>query len=231
MSNTTTLVINQPTFLPWIGYFDLIHQADIFVILDTVQFSRQSWQQRNRVKTSQGATWLTIPIERNFGDLITEVKINYSTGWVSKQLKTLELNYKKTLFFEEIFPEVAKIYNANPKYLVDLNVEIIKFFVDYLGLNTKIVLAHDLPLKKIDKLSYILDICNFVHANRYLNGQAGVKLYNPDDFKRKNIELVFHNFQHPVYNQLHGDFIPYLSIFDVACNLGPETRSLLNAKT
>ena len=224
MNEGITLVINQPTFLPWLGYFDLINKADSFIALNTVQFSRQSWQQRNRIKTPNGVVWLTVPVQRSFGEKILDVKINYSTDWQYKHLKTIEQSYKKTPFFEKVFPMLEEIYNTSPKFLVDLNVLIIKEVCTYLNIKTALVCAHEIPIEKHEKVPYVLDLCDYMHTKTYLNGAAGKKLYDPKDFEERKINLVFHDYHHPVYNQLHGEFVPYLSIVDALCNCGSSVR-------
>ncbi len=119
------VAIHQPNFWPWIAYFYKILRCDTFVFLDNVQYTKNSFINRNKIKTSQGYIWLTVPVSFNFGQKILEVKINNNTDWRKKHLKTLELNYKKAIFFEEIYEIIKEVYYKEEwLYLIDLNIDL-----------------------------------------------------------------------------------------------------------
>src|SRR5579864_441684 len=133
------VAICQPTYLPWIGYFDLMDQVDTFVLLDTVQFEKQSWQQRNRIKTPTGLQWLTVPIafRGRFGQKICEVEIR-DGNFGRMHLRAIELNYSRGRFFRDFFPDISAILGSiGPgDRLVELNVRLLELFVKVLGIRT-----------------------------------------------------------------------------------------------
>ncbi len=224
------LVILQPLFLPWMGMFDMMGQADLFVILDNVQFSRQSWQQRNRIKTSQGVRWLSVPVVHRFGQKINEVKIDYGRDWVPDHLKTIYHNYKKAPHFDEIYNLVEGIYRRKTERLCDLSFDFIQSVKDYLKIPTRLMKASEVPLQNRGSKDYVLDLCRYFKSRVYLNGPAGKKLYDPKEFKDAGIDLIFHEYVHPVYPQLHGEFVPYLSVVDLLFNCGSLSYNSLRPK-
>ncbi|MEK7611524.1 MAG: WbqC family protein [Patescibacteria group bacterium] len=216
-----TLVILQPLFLPWLGMFDMMARSDLFVILNNVQFSRQSWQQRNRIKTPSGVKWLTVPVKHNFGTKIINVEIDYSTNWPEKHLKTISQSYRHTPFFGEIYNIVEKVYSEKPTYLIQLSIGLIKAVRGYLGISTPLEMASDVSIANHGGKSYVLDLCKYYGATTYLNGPAGKTLYSPEEFRQNGIKLIFHEYLHPIYPQLHGDFVSHLSVIDTLFNCGP----------
>src|SRR5438105_5642902 len=135
------VAISQPTYLPWLGYFDLIDQVDSFVLLDSVQFEKQSWQQRNRIKTPTGLQWLTVPVIFNgrFGQHIRDVEIREPDFW-RKHLRAIELNYRRTKYFDRYYPELSGLLSSQMSgaFLVELSGRIIQWFCEILGIQTKI---------------------------------------------------------------------------------------------
>src|SRR5690242_14000816 len=129
------IAISQPTYLPWLGYFDLIDQVDLFVFLDNVQFEKQSWQQRNRIKTPTGLQWLTVPVafRGKFGQLIKEVEIR-DPEFCKNHLRAIELNYRRTPFFDSYFPELKEHFASitSRSLLADLNIRLIEWIVNIL---------------------------------------------------------------------------------------------------
>ena len=223
-----TVTIIQPLFIPWLGYFDMMARSDVFVILDTVQFSKQSWQQRNRIKTPKGLMWLTIPIKHNFGDQLLNIKIDYRDVWMKKHLGAFHAHYKKAPHFKEIYVFMEKFYHQKPELISDFTSSLIKGIAKYLGIKTRIIHSKDLPVKRIDAQSYLIDICQHLGANNYLNGPTGKKLYSPEVFRKHGINLTFYEYHHPVYPQLHGDFISHVSIVDLLFNCGPKSRNIIS---
>src|SRR5205823_3408897 len=141
------IAISQPTYLPWLGYFDLIDQVDAFVLLDSVQFEKQSWQQRNRIKTPTGLQWLTVPVvfRGRLGQRIMEVIIR-DPEFPRKHLRAIELNYRRAPFFDRYFPELARILEQHPSgsHLADLNLEIIRWVCAALGIQTTLIRSSEL---------------------------------------------------------------------------------------
>lgn len=225
-----TLVILQPLFLPWLGMFDMMVQSDLFIILNNVQFSRQSWQQRNRIKTDSGVRWLTVPVKHNFGVKIKDVEIDYSSNWIAKHLKTIYQSYCRSLFFTEVYETIEKAYLKKPKYLCQLTINLINTIRDYLGIKTLLAVADEVPVENRGGKDYVLDLCRYFGAKVYLNGPLGKTLYSSDEFGRYGIKLIFHEYAHPIYDQLHGDFVSHLSVIDALFNCGHGSIKLISEK-
>lgn len=224
-----TVVILQPGYLPWLGFFDLLRKADIFVIYDDVQYTKRDWRSRNRIKTPNGPLWLSVPvITRNkYYQLIKEAEINNETNWRHDHLKSLKLNYGKSDFFSLVYPFFEKGYSNEWKYLLDADMYFIREIGSFLGIDTnKIVMASSLGAdgKKSERL---LNICLNFNTKLYITGNAAEDYIDIPLFNRHNIEVQFHNYNHPVYAQLFGDFVPYLSAADLLFNCGPESMSII----
>jgi len=141
--------IHQPQYLPWLGYFDKIDRSDTFVFLDNVQFKKNEWQNRNKIKTAEGWQWLTVPVLHNFGQMIHEVKINNTVQWKRKHLGALFTNYSKTPFLSDYFEFFKSTFAAEWEFLADFNIHVIMFITEALGLSGKqFVKASELKLRK-----------------------------------------------------------------------------------
>jgi hypothetical protein len=217
------VAIAQPTYLPWLGYFDLIDQVDAFVILDHVQFEKQSWQQRNRIKTPQGLQWLTVPVivRGRFGQSIREVEIRDSEFW-RKHLRSVEVNYHRAAFFEEYFHDFAERQErCERSHLLELNVQFIEWFMSILEIRTSLFFSSELnaPGKRTQLLA---NICSCLGATTYVSpiGSAAYLLQEIDLLERRSIEVRFHNYQHPEYRQMFPPFVPCASILDLVFNEG-----------
>ncbi|MFV1952008.1 MAG: WbqC family protein [Nitrospinota bacterium] len=220
------ITVHQPQYLPWAGYFDKIDQSDVFVILDNVQFKKNEWQNRNRIKTSQAWQWITVPILHSFPEEIRRIRIDNKTEWGRKHLNTLITNYSKTKFFKDYITFFEDIYNREWDYLVDLNMEIIYYLINVLGLKKEIILSSSLQLSK-EPTGRLIDICKSIGEDTYLSGQGGQDYMNMDRFREEGIKVIFQNFKLPSYNQLFGDFVPYLSIIDLLFNHGEESIDII----
>ena len=146
MSRNKIIVIHQPDFIPWIGFFDRLIKSDIFVVLDNVQYIRRGWHHRDKIKTVSGSTWLTVPVKKKgrYEQSINEVEIDYSQNWRSKHLNTLHHNYGQAKYFSSIFPKIEVVYSKNHPLLIDLNIALIKLINDLLNIHVKMVLSSSL---------------------------------------------------------------------------------------
>ena len=163
--------IHQPQYLPWLGYFHKILSSDVFILLDNVQFKKNDWQNRNKIKTPQGGQWLTVPVLHDFGQKITEVRINNKMSWRSGHLKSLQMNYAKAPFFKEYVPHFEEILGKEWEFLSELNIAVIRKCVELLGIGTKIVLASDYQATE-ESTQRLADLCKaltsaFVYDGRY----------------------------------------------------------------
>lgn len=230
------IAISQPTYLPWIGYLDLIDQVDTFVFLDNVQFEKQSWQQRNRIKTPTGLHWLTVPVvfRGRFGQLINEVEIRDSEFWRS-HLRAIELNYRRATFFDDYFEELSSRMETTAKPLsaaliADLDIRLIEWFMDKLGIQTRLLLSSQLeqPGRRTELLA---NICDSLGADQYVSpvGSAAYLLEEMDVLLDKEIDVVFQHYQHPQYRQLFSPFCPYASILDLIFNEGDRALEILRS--
>ena len=220
------IAIHQPQYLPWLGYLYKIDKADVFVILDNVQFKKNEWQNRNRIKTSQGCQWITVPVLYRFPEKISEVRVNNKENWGRKHLQALITNYSKSPCYDNYISFFENIFSNSWERLVDINVEIIKFLITTLDLKTRLVMASDLELRE-GPTERLIDICKTLNGNKYMAGQDGNKYMNLELFDKEGIEVIFQDFKHPEYNQLFGDFEPYMSAIDLLFNCGDNSLEIL----
>lgn len=223
-----TIGILQPGYLPWIGFFEQISRSDIFVIYDDVQYDKGGWRNRNRIKTATGAQWLTVPVllNKKSAPLINEVLINNTVNWQDKHIRSITQNYSKSLYFGEYSDALFSIINSSKKLLIDLDMELIRWFIRLLDIDTIITLSSDLNIEGL-RSERLIRIINSLGGTRFYEGAAGKNYINTDDFKSVGIDLHFQNFVHKIYSQQHGEFISHLSIIDLLFNCGAEGFSIL----
>lgn len=216
-----TVVILQSNYIPWKGYFDLIHDADEFIFLDDVQFTKQDWRTRNKVKTAHGAHWLTVPVGSDSDRLICEVEIK-EHAWQVKHYKTIISNYSKCPFFNRYEQLLKNIYlETQWLNLSALNQTLIKFLSKDLGINTvfKDSREYGAEGKRGDR---ILDLLTKSGGTRYISGPAAKDYIDPRSFESAGIELVWKNYTgYPEYPQRFKVFEHGVSIFDLLFNVGP----------
>jgi hypothetical protein len=223
------LTAHQPVYLPWLGLFHKIALADKFCFFDDVQYQPKDWNNRNKVKFNNGtANWLTVPVLRkSYLDLsYLEIKINNSIPWQRKQWRSIELNYSKASYFNLYAKELRKFYEVNWEYLCDLNYEMLLFFLDVLNISIPIVRMKEYSFRG-EKGDFVIDMCLQLGADIYIFGEQGKNYADVEAFKTAGVFPVFQKYQHPVYHQLHGDFISHLSIVDLLFNCGQESLEIL----
>lgn len=220
--------IHQPQYLPWLGYFDKIDRADVFVILDNVQYKKNEWQNRNRIKTADGWQWITAPVLYNFPERINQVRINNRINWRRKHFKSLVTNYGKAPFFAKYKQTFEDVFSKDWEYLSKINIHLIKYLIETLRIKTKILIAsesgYDLAEESTERL---IDICKLLKSSRYLSGKDGIKYLNVERFRNEGIEVMFQDFHSPVYDQLYGPFVPNLSIIDLLFNYGKNSMEII----
>jgi hypothetical protein len=220
------VTIHQPQYLPWLGYFDKIDQADCFVILDTVQFTKHGWQNRNRIKTVAGPKWVTVPVHRRFPETIANVTIDNGVSWARKHLQALISSYQGSPFFAPHRPFFEGLYAARWHRLLDLNLEALRYLAQALGMTTRVLRASSLRASgtATDRL---VSICQAVGADTYLAGTGGSGYVEVSRFEAAGIRVCFQDFACPTYAQRFGGFVPDLSVVDLLFNCGPESLPLL----
>ena len=222
-SSVVIAAIHQPQYLPWIGYFDKMLKADTFCYLDNVQYKKNEWQNRNRIKSSQGWQWLTVPVAYRFPQKINEVRVNNATDWARKHLQALVTNYGKAPFFSEYIDFFKDAFGRGWDSLSDLNLHLTEYFRQKLGLGEKpSVLASTLRLSD-DPTGRLIDVCRALGADTYLAGRDGTKYMDLDRFRAENLRVIIQDFHHPRYPQRFGEFVPNLSIVDLLFNCGPQS--------
>lgn len=221
--------IHQPNYIPWLGFFSKIIRSDVYVVFDDVQFPRgKDYANRNQIKTNNGKLWLTVPVIGK-SDLKpwNTIEIN-NNGWVDKHLSNIESFYKKAPYFNSYFPEIKEILSKNHSLLIDLNIDLIKFFLHCLESDTQIVFSSQFKTEKtgLDKILLILKELN---TTEYISGEGeGSRRYIDENiFKQNNIKLTWQQYNHPIYNQQFSDFVPYLSIIDLLFNEGPNSKHII----
>ncbi len=221
------VAVHQPQYLPWLGYFDKMAKVDIFCYLDTVQYKKNEWQNRNRVKTAQGWQWLTVPVSYRFPQKINQVGINRTTAWGKKHLQTITTNYSRASYFNRYMEMFRPIILSDQEKLSVLNINLAEKLRLALGIETRTVVASELPVMREDPTDRLIDICRHFGADTYLAGQGGANYMDITRFKESRIRVLFQKYEHPVYPQLFGDFVSHLSVIDLLLNCGPEGAALI----
>jgi hypothetical protein len=225
------VAISQPTFLPWLGYFNLIAMADIFVLLDTVQFEKQSWQSRNRVRTTQGEIqWLSVPVsDQPLSTPIRDIRIAPNPlGWRRKQVKTIEQHLRRAPFLKEAESLYQTILDESAAHilLAEMNIDFIKSVTHALGLGTQLIRCSELPVSGA-RADLLLDVCRHFGAVTYLSN-AGSSVYleaSRKEFAAAGVKIVYQQWLHPEYTQTGAGFVSHLSCIDALACMGIDAAS------
>ena len=221
--------IQQAEHLPWIGFFNKMATVDGFVLLDHVQFKKNYFENRNRIKTANGVVWLTVPVRQNgrFGQSLMEVEISDDPKWKKKYLKTVEQEYGKSPFWGDVYDLIWPVFEKDYRLLIDLNLNLINSFVAYLKIGTPKVQSSSLNVGEERKGGLVLKICQLMSADSYLSGPDGRNYLDLASFEKNGIQMAYHDFEHPVYPQMHGDFVSHLSVLDLIANCGQESQRIV----
>jgi hypothetical protein len=213
-----TVSIHQPNYLPYLGFFDKMRKSDIFVIYDDSQFNSRDFHHRNKIRTSEGWKWLTIPVVEEKTS-ISNIKIKKINNWENKHFTAIRANYLKSKYFSEYSEAFEKIYSDKYEYLIDFNLRVIQFIKECFEIKTKIVYSSEFLLnsKSTEKLIDIVKACG---GDTYLSGSGGHNYINESLFEQADIKLEFQEFEHPVYSQRYPGFVPNLSAIDFLFNEG-----------
>ncbi|MBN4049069.1 WbqC family protein [archaeon AH-315-M20] len=224
---TKKAAIHQVNYHPWLGFFNKISQVDCFVLLDTVDYSKNNIINRNKIKVTNGTTYLTIPIEHEFfRKPLLEVLLPKKSDWAKKHWKTIELSYSKADFFDSYNDFFRDVYKNLPEKLVELNENIIRFLLKEFKIDAEIIKASELDIDpELKKTDLLLEILRKVNATSYLSGSGGKGYLEEGKFA--DIKLEYMNFKHPVYKQLHGDFIEGLAAIDLLFNEGNSSEKFV----
>ena len=223
--------ISQPAYLPWLGYFDRLRRSDVAVVLDHVQLERRGFTHRNKILNQGKAMWLSIPLNKkgNYEAAINEITINNTEKWQRKHWQTLSQCYKKAPFFKEFKDQLSWFYEQEWSLLNELLKAMTPFWMEYLGLETPLVFSSEMKTKQV-KSDLILEICQSLNATQYLSGPFGREYLDQKSFEAEGIEIIYHDYDHPVYEQLSESFEPYLSVIDLVANHGKEGLQKLSGE-
>lgn len=221
----TSVFIHQPEYFPWTHFFEKLYKSDIVVLLDSVQYSRRSFQNRNIVFSETGSKWITVPIIKSPRETkINDIKINNKIEWQELHRDILTKLYSDNIYFDEINNLFKKVFENKWENLSDLNIYIIKKIIKYFNLNKKIFLSSELKLKN-KKSDLILEICNFFKVNEYVTGLGSKSYLDQKRFIENNINIIYLEPKNNFYNQYnYKNFVPNLSILDYLYNNGNKTQ-------
>lgn len=214
------IAILQSNYIPWKGYFDIINKSDIFVIYDEVQYTKNDWRNRNKIKTPNGLQWLTIPVKQKYLDQkIHETEV-VDQIWRKKHLNAIRLNYSKAPFFKEVVSFIEELYSTEYVLLSDINKNFIQNICNKLEIKTQIIDSKMLNLQG-DKNTKLINACKILNGDIYISGPAAKEYINEDLFKSHDIEIEWMKYNH--YNEYPQQYLPFehgVSIIDMIFNLG-----------
>ena len=227
------LAIHQPEHLPWLGFFDKVFQADTFVILDSVQYRKNYYQNRNKICGRNGVIWITVPVlaKGRSGQTIDEVQINEKGNprWRDKYWSSVEQCYEKAPFWSNYCDGLYRLFDESRERLCDLNIHLIEYLIRALAINVKVVRASQLDIAG-NGSELILHICRKMETTTYLSGISGKDYLNLDDFRAAGIKVTTQEFYHPIYRQANDPFQPFMSIVDLLFNFGQESIDIITGK-
>lgn len=225
-----TVVIHQPDYLPYLGFFHRLLHADLFILLDHVQFvtnGSRSWTHRDKIKTAQGDRWLTVGVQKApLGTPINAMQLA-DTNWRIQNLNLFRENYRNAPYFAELFPRIQTLYETPCNLLTEFNVASIELLMEWFAID--IPRAYSSAMQpEGSKNELLVDLLKKVGADRYLSGVGARDYFIEEPFSSAGIQVQWQDFKHPIYPQQFGEFIPYLSSIDLFFNCGiEESRKIL----
>jgi hypothetical protein len=227
----TMVAIMQPTYLPWIGYFAMIDRVDKFIFLDSVQFARRSWQQRNRIKLDGREFMLTVPVlaKGRRDQTITDVEIDPAAAFAHQHVATIRQAYAKAPFFAEYADDLVAIFTCGHGSLSELNIALISWLMSVFGISTPVARSSWFKAQG-HKADLLANICREIGADTYLSAPASAQyIEDSNAFAELDIAVLFHTYDHPVYAQGREPFLPYMSAIDLLFHAGPQSLSILRS--
>lgn len=222
------LTAHQPVYLPWLGLFHKIALADLFCYFDIAQYQKKDYNNRNKIKTNRGEIWLSVPVEskNHFEKSVGEILIVQS-GWQRKHFKSIQLAYQKSRYYRDHIGYLEDLLIGQSfETLSALNLHMLRLLMQKLGITTPIVMASDYGFNE-SKSDLVLEMCLRLKADVYIFGAQGRNYADVDKFRASGVEPYFQEYRHPIYQQLHGEFLPYMSVIDLLFNEGPRSREIL----
>ena len=226
----TILTAHQPLYMPWLGFFQKVSMSDRFCLWDDVQFDPNDFQHRNRLKNPNGTCIITVPIKsKGYREkTIRDMYIENQHNWKRVHWNTVSVSYSKSPYYDSYSDFFKKTFETTWERLIDLDVHILEYLFKELGMDVKIIIASQQEFKDT-KSARIIDMCKKLNADVYIFGAMGKDYADLELFKKEGIMPYFQSYNHPVYPQLWGDFIPNLSVLDFLFNCGEKSYDILTS--
>jgi len=225
-----TLAVLQPGYLPWLGFFDQLQRSDCFIFYDDVQYDKNGWRNRNRIKSPTGEPhWLTVPVHvHNLAQRLIDTEIDNRQPWARKHIRTIRQFYARAPHLKRYVPELEELLLGTTwERLCDLDLAVVKLLAGWLGLKRDTMRSSELPVDG-DRSERLVNFCLHVGADRYLSGNAAQSYLDVESFARRGIKVEWQDYKHSTYPQQHGAFVPYLSALDLLLNCGDDSAKLIS---
>ncbi|MEI8282106.1 MAG: WbqC family protein [Armatimonadota bacterium] len=223
--------IIQSSFIPWRGYFDFIAGVDHFVFLDDVQYTKQDWRNRNRIKTPKGAEWVAVPVQhKSLSQLIQDTYIDYRKNWQKTILSSLKYNYARASHIDDALGLALAIEGGEGETISELNIRLTKAICRYLGISTPVSLAGDLHLQS-HKTDRLIEILQILQASVYISGPSADAYLDKEAFRRNGIRLEYKSYDYEPYPQQWGVFDGAVTVLDLIANCGPTSKRYLKSQS
>lgn len=224
--------IHQLHYLPWLRYFEKIARADVFIVLDNVQFVKNEWHNRNKIKSKQGAQILTVPVQHHFGQTLDQTRIDLRQPWQRKHWGALQANYAAAPFGKKYLAELATFYTEREYAMLNsINQEMLEWTLEALGIKTKIVFATELPATGAQSSARLVELCKAVGADRYYCGRYAAEQYlDRELFAAAGVAVDLQDWTCPAYRQSFekdAGFVKDLAVIDLLMNEGPRSLEIL----
>ena len=222
---------HQPYYLPWLPYMAKIAEADRFVLLDSVQFEKNSFQNRNRIKGPAGPIWVTVPVHLSglYHKPAREIEIEASPGWRRKHWQSLQAHYGRAAYFQRYAGFLEEVYGRTWQHIVDLNRHLLSFLLEAFGINTEVLVESELGAFGASN-ERLIGLCRYLGGHVYLSGRGAKDYQDERLFADAGVEVVYQEFHYPVYRQCYGGFQPGLSSLDLLLNHGPDSLAILRGE-
>ena len=221
--------IHQPNYIPWLGYFYKIYLSDIFVFLDDVQFSNEGMHNWHYIKTPQGPLRIKVPVQQKLGDKINEVHTRDELGWKGKHLKTIEINYKKAVYFNEIFDEFSTLLLQSYPDLASMNKCFITHYCKRFGIHTRLTESSSFNIHA-SREQKVIEIVKALGGTDYYSGMGAKEYQKEDSFLKRNISLTYIQYKPFEYKQLWGSFHANVSVLDYLMNCGYNWDAVIRSQ-
>lgn len=220
--------IHQPNYLPYIGFFHKMMNSDVFALYDDAEFVKEMYYHRNKIKTSNGELWLTVPVNYKFSDhpRILDISIDNKLNWAKKHWNSIITNYSKAQYFKKYAESFEEIYSRDWIKLVDLNFSLIKRVNEILEISTPLILTSEYQVTG-ERTEKLVQITSLLKGSTYLAGKTSLKYLVEEKFTSKGMKIQYQKFTHPIYQQLHGEFLPNMCILDLIFNEGVNSAGIL----